>query len=181
MRRLDVRDEAEAFEPEEDMRELTPEEQREEFLAQAPAVLEGIIAAAQNMAEERQTITIKRGGRAYFNLVIRPVPEAEAKKLRKQCTKYVKSKLYGTRMPEETDHVKYTSMLIYAATVNREETWDNRALWKALEGRYPIVTGWETVDQVLLPGEKERVMEAINALSGYSDEDEFELTETIKN
>ena len=65
--------------------------------------------------------------------------------------------------------------------MNREETWDNKALWKALENRYPIVTGWETVDQVLLSGEKERVMDLIDTLSGYTDDDEFELTETIKN
>ena len=76
---------------------------------------------------------------------------------------------------------KYRSMLIYAATVNRDETWDNKALWKALESRYPIVTGWETVDLVLLPGEKEQVMNAINALSGYTDDDGEDLEEVVKN
>lgn len=176
MRRLDVN----AAE-EHDERELTSREQDESLRAQAPAILEGIIAAAQNIEEEQQTITIQRAGKAYFRLVIRPVPEAEAKACRKKCTRYVKSKAYGIKVPEEMDRTKYTSMLIYAATVNREETWDNKALWKALENRYPIVTGWETVDQVLLSGEKERVMDLIDTLSGYTDDDEFELTETIKN
>ena len=45
----------------------------------------------------------------------------------------------------------------------------------------PIVTGWETVDLVLLPGEKEQVMNAINALSGYTDDDGEDLEEVVKN
>ena len=181
MKRLDVREEAELFEEEDDMQDLTSEEQKEQLRAQAPVILEGIIAAAQNVSEERQEITIKRGGKAYFKLVIRPVSEAEAKNLRKKCTKYVKSKAYGTRIPEEVDMTKYRAMLIHTATINRDETWDNKTLWKALESRFPVVTGWETVDLVLLPGEKEKVIDAINALSGYSPEDEEEMEEMIKN
>lgn len=180
MKRLDVNP-AEEYEMDGLSEDLTEEELAEENRTQAPAILEGIIAAAQNVAEERQEILIKRGGKAYFNLVIQPVSEAEARKLRRKCTKYVKSKVYGTKLPEETDMTKYRSMLIYAATVNRDETWDNKALWKALESRYPIVTGWETVDLVLLPGEKEQVMNAINALSGYTDDDGEELEEVVKN
>ena len=176
MKRLDVN-------PEEgdEMEDLSPEEKGEQARAQAPMILEGIIAAAQNIAEEQQEILIKRAGKSYFNLVIRPVSEAEAKKLRRQCTKYVKSRVYGTKMPEEVDMTKYRSMLVHAATVNREDTWDNKTLWKALEPRFPVGTGGDTVDLVLLPEEKDRGVEAINVLSGYSPEDEDELEEVIKN
>ncbi len=84
-------------------------------------------------------------------------------------------------MPEDTDMTKFRSMLIYEATVNKTETWDNKELWKALESQYPVVTGWETIDQVLLAGEKERIVDAISALSGYRDEDEEALEDTVKN
>ncbi len=63
MRRLDVN----AAEEHEE-RELTSREQDESLRAQAPAILEGIIAAAQNIEEEQQTITIQRAGKAYFRL-----------------------------------------------------------------------------------------------------------------
>ena len=48
-----------------------------------------------------------------------------------------------------------------------------------MESTYPIVTGWQTIDRVLLAGEKEMLMDAINQLSGYEDEEALE--ETLKN
>lgn len=164
--------------------DMTAKEQEETIRQQAGCIMEGIIAAAQNLAEETKEITITRNGRPYFRLVIRPISEMTAKDLRKKCTKYAKNKAYGVRVPEETDMTRYRSMLVYEATVNREETWDSRILWKALESRYPIIQGWETVDQVLLAGEKDRIVDEINELSGYIDEDEEDeekLEETIKN
>ncbi len=173
MKRLDIN------EKQIDMENLTPEERDDLLRSQADTILEGIIAAAENVAEETQDVTIERAGRKFFKLTIRPVSDKKSKELRKKCTVYSKNKTYGVRLPEDTDMTKYRSMLIYEATVNKDETWDNKLLWKALESRYPIVTGWQTVDCVLLAGEKDRLMDAINALSGYQDEDELE--ETVKN
>ena len=161
--------------------DLTPEEQGEVLREQAAPILEGIIAAAQNLAEETREIVLARNGKAYFKLVVRPVSDVAAKNLRKKCTKYAKNKAYGVRMPEDTDMSKYRSLLIYEATVNKDETWDNKALWKALEDVYPIVQGWETIDQVLLAGEKDRITDVINEISGYMEDDEEELEETVKN
>lgn len=154
---------------------------QEELTAQSHSILEGIIAAARNMAEETQEIQVSRNGVKYFNLVIRPVSEKKSKDLRQKCTSYKKNRTYGVKMPEDTDMTKFRSMLIYEATVNKTETWDNKELWKALESQYPVVTGWETIDQVLLAGEKERIVDAISALSGYRDEDEEALEDTVKN
>ena len=155
------------------------EAEKEELIGRAGDILEGILAAAENLSEETQEVTISRNGRKYFKLVIRPLSEERSRSLRKQCTVFKKNKKLGVLMPDEIDHSKYHSMLIYEATVNREETWDNKALWKALETVYPIVTGWQTVDRVLLAGEKEMLIDAIDKLSGYEDEEALE--ETIKN
>lgn len=161
--------------------EMAQEEHDEVLREQAAPILEGIIAAALNLAEETREIVLARNGKAYFKLVVRPVSDVAAKNLRKACTKYAKNKAYGVKMPEDTDMSKYRSMLIYEATVNKDETWDNKALWKALEETYPIVQGWQTIDQVLLAGEKDRITDVINEISGYMDEDEEELEETVKN
>lgn len=142
-------------------------------------VLEGILAAAENLMEETQEITIARNGRKYFKLVIRPISDEKSRKLRKQCTNYKKNKKLGVLVPDEINQSNYHSMLIYEATVNKDETWDNKALWKALESTYPIVTGWQTVDCVLLAGEKEMLLDAINDISGYENEEALE--ETVKN
>lgn len=168
--------------------DIDQENQDEALREQASPILEGIIAAAQNIAEETKEITLTRNGKAYFKLVIQPLSDATNKKLRQKCTKYTKSKAYGVRVPEETDQTKYRSLLIYEATINRDETWDNKDLWKALESRFPIVQGWQTIDQVLLAGEKERIVDEINMLSGYTDDDEEDsksdeenLEDVVKN
>lgn len=166
----------------EEEKPLTEEEKQEVLREQAEDILQGIIAASNQIAEERKEVTIARNGISYFKLTLRPLSEEEAKKLRRQCTTYKKNKTYGVRMPDETDMTKYRSLLIYTATVNKEETWDNQKLWKALESRYPIVTGWQTIDLVLLAGEKDRIVDELNLLSGYVEDEEDEgLEETVKN
>lgn len=164
-----------------DMEEMTQEEQNEVLRGEAEDILEGILAAADNVATKTREIVIRRNGKKYFRIVIRPVPESKAKEIKRKCTEFKKNKAYGITVPGETDAAKYRSMLIHEATVNKEETWDNKALWKALESRFPVVTGWQTIDQVLLAGEKERVVDEIDTISGYAQEEEEELEETVKN
>lgn len=179
MRRLDVETTEYA--------DIDQEDQNESLREQASSILEGIIAAAQNVAEETKEITLSRNGKSYFKLVIQPLSDSTSKKIRQKCTKYTKRKSYGVKVPEETDSTKYRSMLIYEATINRDETWDNKELWKALEPRFPIIQGWQTIDQVLLAGEKERIVDEINLLSGYADDDddgksdEENLEDIVKN
>lgn len=168
--------------------ELDQESQNEALREQASPILEGIIAAAQNVAEENKEITLSRNGKSYFKLVIQPLSDSTVKRLRQKCTKYTKSKAYGVKVPEDTDLTKYRSMFIYEATINKDETWDNKELWKVLEPRFPIVQGWQTIDQVLLAGEKDRIVDEINMLSGYTDDededsksDEENLEDVVKN
>ena len=179
MRRLDI----ETVSAEELRQDIAVEENEENgtltLAEQAGDILEGILAAAENLAGGTQEITISRNGKKYFKIMIRPVSEEKARKLRKQCTNYKKNRKLGVMVPDEVDFAVYHSKIIYEATVNKEETWDNKALWKALESTYPIVTGWQTIDRVLLAGEKEMLMDAINQLSGYEDEEALE--ETLKN
>ena len=85
------------------------------------------------------------------------------------------------KMPDETDSVKYRSSLIYEATVeeDRRNLWDNKDVWEALKRQgMQIVRGLDVIEYVLKAGEKDRVLEAIDKLSGYEDNN---LEEVVKN
>ena len=70
---------------------------------------------------------------------------------------------------------KFRSWLIYAATVDedRAKTWDNKQAQEALG----VLQGVDMIDAVLLSGEKDRIIDRINEISGYGDD----VEETAKN
>ena len=68
----------------------------------------------------------------------------------------------------------------HKATVDedREKLWDNKKVWKALEDKgYQIMSGLDVIEYTLKAGEKDKVLEAIDKLSGY----EANLEEVAKN
>ena len=75
----------------------------------------------------------------------------------------------------ETNTAKFRSWLIYTATIDedRAKTWDNK---KAQEA-FNVLQGVDVIDAVLLSGEKDRIIEVINEISGYDDS----LDEIAKN
>ena len=77
------------------------------------------------------------------------------------------------KVESDRDPVVYESYLIYLATVeeDKKKYWDNQKL----KDKFDVMQGYELVDKVLLPGEKDAVIDQINILSGYNlDEDEDE-------
>lgn len=142
--------------------------------------IQGLINATEYGSEETQRIEIIRDGRLYFAFRIRPLSSEEYDACRKKHTKYVRNKRLGIKTPEETDRVKYQSALIYKATVDedREKLWDNRKVWKAINDKKDrIINGLDVVECAMKAGEKDKVIEAIDKLSGYDDD----LEETAKN
>lgn len=143
--------------------------------------IQGLIDAAGFAAEETQCIEIIREGRLYFAFNIRPLSSEEYEKCRKKHTKYVRNKQLGMKMPEDTDRVKYQSEIIYVATVDedKERLWDNRKVWNALNARKDrIMNGLDVIEYTLKAGEKDKILEAIDKLSGYEDSN---LEEVAKN
>ena len=67
--------------------------------------------------------------------------------------------------------------MIYTATIDEDKNkiWDNPD-FKSAKG---IVQGVESIDLLLKAGEKERVLEKISGISGFSEEVDDE--EAIKN
>ncbi len=129
-------------------------------------------------AQETMTIEVNfRGIPVRFR--IRALSEREYDDCRERCTKYSRNRRLGNmRMPEKTDTVKYHTLLIYTATVDedKEKLWDNKTLWDAVNA----VTGTDMVDKIIpLAGKKQAIIDKIEELSGFNDEDTFD--ETVKN
>ena len=66
------------------------------------------------------------------------------------------------------------------ATVDedREKLWDNKQVWEALRKRgFQIMNGLDVIEYSLKAGEKDRVLEVIDEISGY----DSNLEEVAKN
>ena len=153
---------------------------QEEILLNENDILQGLIECGRTKdnADNYRKVQIKRDGIVKFEFRIRPISEDENQKCLKNATKYAKQKSYGQpKQAIETDRAKYRSYLIYTATVDsdRAKTWDNRKAWDA----FNIITGADMIDKVLLAGEKDKIIDLIDEISGFNEETEFE--ETAKN
>lgn len=158
--------------------EMTQEEKKEFYRANEDDILKGLLEAVDYIENEDNAteIVIKRKNKEYFRFRIKAVTEEEYNQIRKKHTKYKKNKVTGGKIADEIDAVKYRSELIYRATVeeDRKLIWDN----KKVQDKANVLRGIDLVDTLLLAGEKDRVIEVLDRISGYKDED-FE--EVAKN
>lgn len=160
--------------------ETDEEETKNLIRANEEDFIQGLIDAAGFASDEKQKIEIIREDRLFFAFYIRPLGSEEYDKCRKKHTKYVRNKQLGMKMPEDTDRVKYQSAIIYQATMeeDREKLWDNRKVWNTLNNKgFQIMNGLDVIEYTLKAGEKDKILEAIDKLSGY----EENLEEVAKN
>lgn len=143
------------------------------------SILEGILTAAgfKDDPDCWERINISRGGEKLFSFRIRPLDEQEVADLRRQCTRFLPNPNGAgyPRVEGEVNLVRLRSMKIYAATVP-----DDRALiWDSAEARQRlgVMRGEDMIDCVLMAGEKDAVIERIDALSGYG----ARVFDTLKN
>lgn len=136
--------------------------------------LRGLLDAAENAEEETVKLDIVRSGKHYFSFEVHPLSDAEVYAIRKKYTKYAKNRARGVKVAEELDMAKYRSSLIYNATVaaDQEKLWNNKSVQEGLrrKGKH-IINALDVIDAVLLPGEKENVIDVINDISGYGSEE----------
>lgn len=159
---------------------FSEEETTNQLLANEEDFLQGLLDAAGYSQEETQRIEIIRGKKLFFAFTIRALSEEEYDKCKKKHTKYVRNRHLGVKMPEDTNSVKYRAALIYNATVeeDRKKLWDNKQIWDALRNKgFQIMNGLDVIEYSLKAGEKDRVIECIDRLSGYEDN----LEEVTKN
>lgn len=150
---------------------------QEEILMNEQDILRGLIEAGTEKDNEStyRKIQIKRGGVLKFEFRIRPISEEESLACHDHATKFAPRKKGQPKREIETNSAKFRSWLIYTATVDedRKKTWDNKQAQEALD----VLQGVDMIDAVLLSGEKDRVIDVINEISGYDDN----IEETAKN
>ena len=154
--------------------ELTEEEKRETILANEDDYLEGLLAAADNAANDTKKIEIIRNERKYFSFSIHSLTDEMLKDIRKKYTKYTKNRRQGIRVADELDMPKYRASVIYNSTTEEDKAklWDNPAVKKGLEAKgICIINALDVIDAVLLPGEKDRIMEIIDDVNGFNNEE----------
>ena len=161
--------------------ELTEEEQKEEIRNNERSLLERLLAAADYASNEELTIQIRRPDSQhpekmvdYFDFRVHPLSENELNQIRKKYTKYTRNRRSGgMKHAEELDIAKFKCSVIYNSTIkaDQERIWDNKTLWNGLQKQgHTIVNALDVIEAILLPGEKEKIMEALDKLGGY-DED----------
>ena len=150
---------------------------QEEILMDENAMLRGLIEAGKEKDDEStyRKIQIKRAGVLKFMFRIRPVSEEESIKCHDHATKFAPRKRGQPKREIETNQSLFRSWLIYTATVDedRAKLWDNKQAQQA----FNVLQGVDVIDCVLLSGEKDRIIDRINEISGYDDE----ADETAKN
>lgn len=150
---------------------------QEEILMNESDLLRGLIEAGTEKDNENsyKKIQIKRNGVLKFEFRIRPLSEEESLACHDHATKFAPRKKGQPKREIETNVAKFRSWLIYTATVDedRAKTWDNKVAQEALN----VLQGADMIDAVLLSGEKDRVIDVINEISGYSEN----IEETAKN
>ena len=64
---------------------------------------------------------------------------------------------------------------------DRKKLWDNKEAWEALRDKgMQILSGLDMIEYCLIAGEKDRVIDVIDSISGYSDNLE-EVTDGLEN
>lgn len=160
--------------------ETTEEENKTLIRMNEDDFIQGLISAADYAKDDIQRIEIARNGKVLFAFEIRPLSEEEYNKCKKKHTKYVRNKQFGMKLPEETNAVKFRDALIYTATVeaDREKLWDNKKVWESLRAKdLQIMNGLDVIEYCLKAGEKDKIIECIDSLSGF----EENIEEVAKN
>lgn len=143
---------------------------QDEILMNEPDLLKGLLdlVNAKDSADNYRKIQIKRRGVLKIEFRIRPISEDESQTCFKRATKYAQGKGYGKpKTAIETDGAKYRAFIVYTATVDedRKRLWDNKVAWDAAG----VLTGVDMIDKVLLPGEKDRIIDLVDEISGYNE------------
>lgn len=163
--------------------EFTEEQNKAQIRMFEGDIIQGLLAAAEYKTEETKIIELVRNRVLYFSFKIRALGEEDYNKCKTKNTKYVRNKQLGIKLPEDTNMVKYRSAIIYEATVkeDREKLWDNKKIWSALnEKGIEVMNGLDVIEYTLKSGEKDRIIEEIDKLSGY-DSSNLEEVEVAKN
>ena len=145
--------------------------------------IKGLLAAAEFKNDEalRQPITIRRAGKEYFTFTVRPLSNEEFQTARKKATKYMPNPQNRKLPPIEKDfdNAAFHYWLIYFATIDedREKVWNNAELKK----QFCLIQPIDSIELLLMPGERTRIVDLIMDISGLSADEELTTEDAVKN
>ena len=128
------------------------------------------------------TVDIKRNGKYFFSVNIRPVGDAEVRAARKKATKYMPNPQNRKLPPVEKEFNSglFNALIIYYATTeeDRKNIWGN----KTIMDKYSLVEPYESIDVLLTVGEKTALADKVVEISGMDiDDEEISTDEYVKN
>ena len=131
----------------------------------------GFLKAAEVFEEIVQPIEIKRAGELLLKFNVHPYSTKDVDAARKKATTYGKNPK-GPKYPnivKSYNNDAAESYLIYLSTcdADRAKYWDN----PKFKERFDVMEGYELIDKVLLPGEKQNIIQVLDALGGFDDDD----------
>lgn len=133
-----------------------------------------LLAAAeyQKTPDLIQEVEIKRKGRVFFTVHLHPVSEDDITLASKKASKYYENP-QGKKLPRvrgEMDTNLFHSWIIYLATTeeDREKIWGNRQVMEKVAAVKPA----ETINHLLIAGEKAEMIDIIMDISRMSDEED---------
>lgn len=139
-------------------------------------LVEALLSAAEfKSAEENLTdIKIMRNGVFKFKVTVHPLSDGDVRLARKKATTMMPNP-NGKKLPpieKEFDNAKFTSWLIYLATVEEDQKkiWGNPAVMQKFSLSLPV----ESIDILLNVGEKRKMADTVLEISGMNDEDDEE-------
>lgn len=136
-----------------------------------------LLAAAeyQHTPDMVKEVEIRRKGRLYFTVHVHPVSEDDISFARKKSSKLYENP-QGKKLPKirgELDSNLFNSWIIYLATreEDREKIWGNAAVMKKFNLLKPV----ETINSLLIAGEKSQLIDLIFDISKMTDEEDQEI------
>lgn len=141
--------------------------------------ISGFLKAAEVFEEIEKTVEIRRAGELLLKFNVHPYSIKDIDAAKKKATTYGKN----PRGPKYPNIVKSynqdvaESYLIYLSTcdADRAKYWDN----PKFKERFDVMEGYELIDKVLLPGEKQNIIQLLDTLGGYDEDNEQEETNDI--
>lgn len=138
-----------------------------------------LLEAASYKSDENSItkVNISRNGKFLFSVRIHPLSDADVKQAQKQAGVYkpnpTNKKLGRVKVDQEND--KLASWLIYLATTpeDQEKIWGNSKIMST----YNLFAPWESVDTLLMKGEKDKLLDQVFKISDMNDDDDDEADE----
>jgi translation initiation factor 1 (eIF-1/SUI1) len=144
----------------------------ERILRTESDILQGLLNLGNDRNEEEnyRPVQIRRKGILQLEFRIRPITEEENQTCWRKATRYAPTKAGQPKVAIETNQARYRSYLIYTSTVNedRAKIWDNKKAQEELG----VVEAVALIDKVLLAGEKGKIIDLIDEISGFEDDAE---------